>query len=91
MELLDEFEVSNILDIPLSRLYSWDLNGKLPATKFKKIRFYKKSSLYQFPIAKEIFDTNWDNFIKIKPKKKYNTIELFAGAGGMAVGMESRV
>ena len=33
-------------------------------------------------------EPDWDNFIKIKPRKKYTSIELFAGAGGMAIGME---
>ena len=47
-----------------------------------------KNGLSKFQIADEVFNSDWDNFIKIKPKKKYNSIELFAGAGGMALGME---
>lgn len=88
MELLDEYEVSNLLDIPLNRLHSWANNGKLCPSKFNGIKYYDKKSLLKFEIAHEVFTTNWDNFIKIKPKRNYTSIELFAGAGGMAIGME---
>jgi DNA (cytosine-5)-methyltransferase 1 len=88
MELLNEHEVSNLLDIPLSRLSIWANNGKLYPSKFDKIKYYSKEGLLKFEIANEIFNTDWDNFIKIKPKKAYTSIELFAGAGGMGLGME---
>ena len=88
MELFDEYEVSNLLDIPLNRLLTWANNGKLCPSKFNGIKYYDKKSLLKFEIAHEVFTSNWDNFIKIKPKRKYTSIELFAGAGGMAIGME---
>lgn len=88
MELLDEYEVSNILDVPLERLNIWADNGKLIPTKLNGVKKYDKDSLKQFAIANEIFNTKWDDFIKIKPNKTYTSIELFAGAGGMALGME---
>ena len=88
MELLNEFEVSNLLDIPVSRLNTWANNGILYPSKLNVIKYYDKQGLLKFEIANEVFNTNWDNFIKIKPKKEYTSIELFAGAGGMALGME---
>jgi DNA (cytosine-5)-methyltransferase 1 len=88
MVLLDEEEVSNLLDISLMRLDKWAKNGKLYPSKFDGIKYYDKNGLSKFQIADEVFNSDWDNFIKIKPKKKYNSIELFAGAGGMALGME---
>ena len=88
MELLDEYEVSNLLDVSLDRLNSWANNGRLAPVKFNGIKLYDKKSLNQFPIAYEVFNTKWDDFIKIKPKRSYSSIELFAGAGGMALGME---
>lgn len=88
MDLLDEYEVSNLLDIPLNRLNTWALNGKLYPSKFNKIKYYSKSSLTKFQIAHEVFNSNWNKFVKIKPKRNYTSIELFAGAGGMALGME---
>ncbi len=89
MPLYNEYEVSNLLDIPLSRLIIWGKNGKLKPVKYKKgLKFYSQKDLKGFPIAREVFETNWNDFIKIKPNYDYKSIELFAGGGGMALGME---
>lgn len=88
MKLLDEFEVSNLLDVPLNRLNTWAKNGELIPVEFHGIKKYKVESLLKFGIAKDVLNTKWDSFIKIKPKKEYKSIELFAGAGGMALGLE---
>ncbi len=88
MDLLDEYEVSNLLNIPLNRLNKWAKNGKLCPSKFDKIKYYSKTTLMKFQVAHEVLNTNWDEFIEIKPKRDYTSIELFAGAGGMALGME---
>ncbi|BDS10832.1 DNA cytosine methyltransferase [Aureispira anguillae] len=89
MKLYNQFEVSNLLDTPLHRLDLWARNGKLIPFKINKDeKLYTKESLLNFNIAQEVFNTNWTDFTKIKPKRKYTSIELFAGAGGMAIGME---
>lgn len=88
MELLNEYEVSNLLDVPRHRLNTWANNGKLIPAKLSGVKKYDKGSLLKFEIANEVFNSKWDQFTKIKPKRKYTSIELFAGAGGMALGME---
>ncbi|MGL4981380.1 MAG: DNA cytosine methyltransferase [Treponemataceae bacterium] len=88
MKLLNEFEVSNLLDVPLHRLKTWAKNGKLPPTEEMGIKKYSVESLSKFTIASDILSSKWNDFIRIKPKKEYTSIELFAGAGGMALGME---
>jgi len=35
-----------------------------------------------------MLNSQWDKEEKIKPLKKYQSIELFAGAGGLAIGLE---
>lgn len=88
MELLNEFEVSNLLDVSLHRLNTWANNGKLIPAKLNGVKKYDKESLLKFEITNDVFNSKWNDFIKIKPKKEYTSIELFAGAGGMALGME---
>lgn len=88
MEMLNEIEVSNLLDVPLHRLNTWSKNGKLVPAYINGAMNYDKDSLLQFEIAKEVFNSKWDSFTQIKPNRKYSSIELFAGAGGMALGME---
>lgn len=89
MEMFNEIEVSNLLDVPLHRLNTWANNGKLVPAYINGLMSYDKDSLLKFDVAKEVFGSDWDTFIQIKPKRKYRSIELFAGAGGMALGMEN--
>lgn len=35
-----------------------------------------------------MLQTSWDAEHVIKPKRPYNLVELFAGGGGLALGME---
>ena len=39
-------------------------------------------------ISSMIENNHWDKELKTVPNKQYNSIELFAGGGGMAIGME---
>lgn len=88
MEILNEFEVSNLLDVSLDRLNTWAKNGKLIPISINGVKKYSKESLLEYDIAFDVFNSKWDSFIKIKPQRSYTSIELFAGAGGMALGME---
>ncbi len=38
--------------------------------------------------TKNLFTSTWEEETKVVPKQKYNSIELFAGAGGLALGLE---
>ena len=83
-------EVSNLLDVSIPKLMIWEKNGRLVPDSFDDIGniFYSKRQIETFEIAQKVFNTNWDNEVNEKPKKEYNSIELFAGAGGMALGLE---
>ncbi len=88
-KVLDMYEVSNLLDTSVNRLKQWALNGKLsPIEKKNEVFYYDKNSLIFFDEAQKVFNSKWNEEEKIKAKKKYTSIELFAGAGGMAIGME---
>ena len=89
MVLLNQYEVSNLLDIPISRLTTWARNGRLKPSKINRdVFYYNKEDIRLFETAKSVFNSKWNEFIKITPNRKYTSIELFAGAGGMALGME---
>ncbi len=89
MKLYNELEVINLLDISKERLNSWERNKKLSPFERNGLRKYTEESLLDFDVANEIINTKWEEFIKIKPNNKYTSIELFAGAGGMAIGLEN--
>lgn len=47
-----------------------------------------KSQVIHLPEVKRLHNSNWNEELKIKPKRNYNLVELFAGGGGLALGME---
>jgi len=83
-------QVADILSISKETLRRWDSNGTLIPQRHpdNNYRVYHKSQLESFEQAQLLFNSNWDKELKIKPKRPYKLIELFAGAGGLAIGME---
>ncbi len=83
-------ETSNLIDVSIPRIISWEKSNKLVPIKIDKngCRFYSREQLMGFEVAKRVFLSKWDEEIKIKPNRDYSSIELFAGAGGMALGFE---
>lgn len=84
-------QVADILGMSKETLRRWDRNGKLVPKRHpkNKYRVYHRSQLEQFEQAQLLFNSNWDNEVGIKPNKNFTLIELFAGAGGLAIGLEN--
>jgi len=83
-------EVAEILGKSTETLRRWDRNGKLTAVRepMSNYRTYSKEQLQLFPEFNEFsksrrFVGNFE-----KPNQAYNVLELFAGAGGLAIGLE---
>lgn len=47
-----------------------------------------KSLIADYPEIKSFNNSKWEEELKIKPRRIYNLVELFAGGGGLALGME---
>lgn len=82
-------EASEILGKSKETLRRWDRDGKLIAVRepISNYRVYKKEQLNSFleALGVSIEDTT-DN--SVLPIKDFKVLELFAGAGGLAIGME---
>ena len=82
-------EAANILGKSKETLRRWDNCGKLSAFRepMSNYRVYKEGQL-------KIFDevggniNNSENRAEVLPDREYKVLELFAGAGGLAIGME---
>jgi DNA (cytosine-5)-methyltransferase 1 len=83
-------EVADMLGKTKETLRRWDNNGKLTAVRepMSNYRVYKKEQLKIFDELSFLF-TNEEEPTEIKPKDKYSVLELFAGAGGLALGLEA--
>lgn len=82
-------EVADLLSVSKETLRRWDRNGKLTAVRepMSNYRVYKKEQLKIFDELDFLFN-NEDHSNEVIVERDYNAIELFAGAGGLAVGLE---
>lgn len=82
-------EVADLLSVSKETLRRWDKNGKLSAVRepMSNYRVYHKDQLKIFDNLDFLFAPS-ENDEVIKPNREFNSIELFAGAGGLAIGLE---
>lgn len=80
-------ETSDILRKSKETLRRWDREGKLIAFRepMSQYRVYKKEIIDNLLLP---FDEVDDVDNTVKPNREYKVLELFAGAGGLAIGME---
>lgn len=83
-------QVADILSVPKEILRRWDRNGTLvPEYQCNNnYQLYSKEQLKIFKDANFLFNSNWQEESKLRPSRPFKLLELFAGAGGLAIGME---
>lgn len=90
-EYLTISETAKLLNKSTKTLRRWDEEGKLTAVRepISNYRVYNKQEVET--LFAEVLNYEVHNEVSnyIKAEKEYKVLELFAGAGGLAVGMES--
>lgn len=81
--------LADILGISKRILLRWEQDGRF-ASKTDKLgkKYFNSDDIMDIPEVSEMINSRWDAELKTKPKREYTSIELFAGAGGLALGME---
>jgi DNA (cytosine-5)-methyltransferase 1 len=81
-------EVSNSLGVSKAIISGWAKSGKLFPAKDKPQKLYSEKQLLHFEAFRKLAESSWDVEQNIKPTRPFRSIELFAGAGGLALGLE---
>jgi len=83
-------EVADICGVSKETVRRWDKSGKLKSLREKETgyRYYDKEQLEMFDEAKLFFGDSQKARENVTPNKDYSLIELFAGGGGLALGLE---
>ncbi|RXW29322.1 DNA (cytosine-5-)-methyltransferase [Enterobacter ludwigii] len=50
--------------------------------------YFNRKHLSHFPEVNQLIESDWAKEESITPKRPYKLVELFAGAGGLAIGLE---
>ena len=82
-------EVADMLSVSKETLRRWDKNGKLTPVRhpINNYRAYPSESLKVFEQLGFLFSKE-EREAPEEPLRNFNVVELFAGAGGLALGME---
>ncbi|MDQ7017137.1 MAG: DNA (cytosine-5-)-methyltransferase [Gammaproteobacteria bacterium] len=83
--MISEEVLADIMSVSKRTVESWKKKGKIKPLKNGK---YALKSLSEFPQIQALLQSKWSEEIKVKPIRAYRSIELFAGAGGLAIGLE---
>lgn len=86
--IITETNFADIMGVSKRTLQTWKDKGKFQVHKngLGQSFFYVKD-LVCIPEIKEMVETNWYDELATKPLREYTSVELFAGAGGLALGM----
>lgn len=78
--------LADILSLPKRSIESRIKKGELlPCPDTGLIH---KDQVIHFPQIKRFHESTWDEELQICPNRNYKLVELFAGGGGLALGME---
>lgn len=81
-------DFADIMGVSKRTLKSWDESGKYVSHKdVDGKRFFYVSDLLDIPEIKEMAESKWNEEMQTRPLRQYRSVELFAGAGGLALGM----
>lgn len=84
--VISESILADIMSVSKRTVDTWKKNGKIKPLEDGN---YQMSDLKHFPPIREMLSSNWFEQKSAKPIRPYKSIELFAGAGGMALGLEN--
>jgi len=78
--------LSDILSLPKRSIESRIKKGEI--IPCEKTGLIDKAQVLHFPAVRSLHDSQWENELTTTPNRKYTLVELFAGGGGLALGME---
>lgn len=85
---IDANLLADIMSVSKSILLRWEASGRIKPLVIDGRKQYKLDELKEFKEIRDMLSLRWDSEIQIKPIKEFSSIELFAGAGGLAIGLE---
>lgn len=80
--------LADLLGVSRATVESWVSSGKIVTHTDGHTRFFNLEEISNFPEISAMLNSSWNDELLSTPNHQFTTIELFAGAGGLALGME---
>lgn len=85
---ISDSNLADILGVSLHTVDGWIDKAIYPSHKNEKNRsFFNMEDLKEIPEIRQMLETRWDEEAQVTPLRDFTSVELFAGAGGLALGM----
>lgn len=87
MTFISENNLAALIGTSNRTVQTWGTQGRYPYHVQNGIRGFYMEDLSTIPEIKSMIESNWEEEEQVKPLRDYNSVELFAGGGGLALGM----
>ena len=87
MQFISENNFAALVGTSNATVRKWAENGVYPSHSKNGIKGFYLEELGVFPEVKELLHSCWEEELDTRPLRKYTSVELFAGGGGLALGL----
>lgn len=87
MTFISENNLAALIGTSNRTVQTWGRNGVYPLRVQNGISGFEMEDLKVIPEIDSMLKSNWENESRVIPVRQFNSVELFAGGGGLALGM----
>lgn len=87
MAFISENNLAALIGTSNRTVQTWGKNGHYPLHQQNGAWGFDMEELKSIPEVKAMLQSNWEAESAVTPVRQFNSIELFAGGGGLALGM----
>lgn len=87
-KLISFNNLADLLGVSRATVESWITSGKIKVHTDDNNRYFELAEILTFPEISAMMNSKWQEELTVIPNHTFTSIELFAGAGGLALGME---
>ena len=87
MTFISENNLAALIGTSNRTVQTWGKNGLYPRHQQNGVSGFDMDELRAIPEVNSMLQSNWEKESTVVPARQFNSIELFAGGGGLALGM----
>lgn len=88
-DIISADNFANVTGVSKATLAAWEAKGTfVPQRDAKGRKFFRMEDLANVPEMAAMLHSHWEEEMQTTPLRDFHSIELFAGGGGLALGME---
>ena len=87
MRFVSENNFAALMGTSNSTAQKWAESGVYPSHVVNGVRGFDMEELTEIPEVNEMINGKWNEEFHVQPLRQYTSVELFAGGGGLALGI----